>query len=358
MGIFNEQIPTDKISTNFPGQQGPPGPQGIGFKLDSNNNYDMQNKKLVNVDSATNSEDAINKSQLDIKTALLQDASSGTVVNNKAVIYSNTGLVHTKSVYFEDIPGPGDDGVSNQMRLLTPHQSFNNIHFNIPDLKNYDGNGGRMSSEMMVTSVDQTVTGKKVFQNIEVPNPTSNNQAANKYYVDHNFLNRLTGGAIGGDLDMRGHKIKFLELDNSDSSAARVAELNLKLSLGGGTMTGDINLDNHRVKNSLEPTNSKDLTTKNYVDTEIAKIPQGGGGSSTHFVRRDGTLSMTADLDLGGNKISNLKSRESDNDAVNKEYLNRKISEISSEISSETNVFAYLNNPNQTISQRNITSCQ
>ena len=60
---------------------------------------------------------------------------------------------------------------------------------------------------------------------------------------------------------------------------------------------------------------------------------------------------MTADLDLGGNKISNLKSPESDNDAVNREYLNQKISEISD----KTNVFAYLNNPNQTISQRNIT---
>ena len=393
MGIFNEQIPTDKISTNVQGQRGPPGPQGIGFKLDPNNNYDMQNKKLVNVDSGTNAEDAINNSQLDTKTILLQNASPGTVVNNKAVIYSDTGSVHTKSVYFEDIPGPGDDGVSNQMRLLTPHQSFNNIHLNIPDLKNYDGNGGRMSSEMMVTSVDQTVTGKKVFQNIEVPNPTSNNQASNKHYVDHNFLNRLTGGRIGGDLDMRGNTIKYLKFDNTDSAAARVAELKKKVDLSGSTMTGnlnmgnkqitnlgysisnptdvinlgfsdqkylqkvsdsDLNLDDHGVKNSLPPVSDKDLTTKKYVDDEIAKIPQSGGSSSTHFVRRDGTLSMTADLDLGGNKISNLKSPTGDNDAVNREYLNQKISESHVETSDKTNVFKYLDDPIQTISERNI----
>ena len=393
MGIFNEQIPTDKISTNVQGQQGPPGPQGIGFKLDPNNNYDMQNKKLVNVDSGTNAEDAINNSQLDTKTILLQNASPGTVVNNKAVIYSDTGSVHTKSVYFEDIPGPGDDGLSNQMRLLTPHQSFNNIHLNIPDLKNYDGNGGRISSEMMVTSVDQTVTGKKVFQNIEVPTPTSNNQASNKHYVDHNFLNRLTGGRIGGDLDMRGNTIKFLKLDNTDSAAARVAELKKKVDLSGSTMTGNLNmgnkqitnlgysisdptdvinlgfsdqkylqkvsdsdldLDDHRVKNSLPPVSDKDLTTKKYVDDEIAKIPQSGGSSSTHFVRRDGTLSMTADLDLGGNKITNLKTPTEDNDAVNREYLNQKISESHVETSDKTNVFKYLNDPIQTSSERNI----
>ena len=75
----------------------------------------------------------------------------------------------------------------------------------MPDLKNFDGYGSRPSSEMMITSVDQTATGKKTFQNIEVPNPTTNNQATNKYYVDHNFLNRLTGGQIGGDIDMRGN---------------------------------------------------------------------------------------------------------------------------------------------------------
>ena len=159
MGLFNEHKPTDQIPTNV--QQGPPGPQGIGFKIDSNNNYDMQNKKLVNANPGTNAKDVINKSQLDAKTDLLQDASSGTVVNNKAVIYSNTGSIHTKSVYFEDIPGPDDGGLSDQMRLLTPHQSYNNIHLNIPDLKNFDGFGGRPSSEMMITSVDQTVTGKK-----------------------------------------------------------------------------------------------------------------------------------------------------------------------------------------------------
>ena len=76
---------------------------------------------------------------------------------------------------------------------------------------------------MMITSVDQTDTGKKkTFQNIEVPNPTTNNQATNKYYVDHNFLNRLTGGQIGGDINMRGNSIKYLKLDTSNSAAARI----------------------------------------------------------------------------------------------------------------------------------------
>ena len=115
-------------------------------------------------------------------------------------------------------------------------------------------------------------------------------------------------------------------MDNSESAAARVAELNLKLSLGGGTMTGDINLDNHRVKNSLEPINSKDLTTKNNVDTEIAKIPQGsGGGSLIQYVKRDGTMAMTGNLNLGNKQIVNLGSNINNNsDVVNLGFCNTK----------------------------------
>ena len=217
----------------LPGPKGDKGDKGDGFKLNSDGNYDMENKKLVNVKPGTNNNDVVIKSQIQ----LLDTASPGIVVNNKSAIYSSTGSLHAQNLYLKDAP---EDGLSNELRILTPHQSYNNIHLNIPDLKNFDGYGSRPSSEMMITSVDQTVTGKKTFQNIEVPNPTTNNQATNKYYVDHNFLNRLIGGQIGGDIDMRGNSIKYLKLDTSNSAAARVNELNLKLSKSRGTMTGDL----------------------------------------------------------------------------------------------------------------------
>ena len=137
--------------------------------------------KLVNVGQRTNNYDVVIKSQLDTKTNLLQGASPGTVVNDKAVIYSDKGSVHAQNLYLKD---PPEDGLSNEIRILAGNQSYNNIHLTIPDLKNYDGFGGRRSSEMMITSVDQSVTGKKPFQNIEVPTPTSNSYPTTKKYVD------------------------------------------------------------------------------------------------------------------------------------------------------------------------------
>ena len=79
---------------------------------------------------------------------------------------------------------PDGAGSSNDVRLLTEHQSYENIHLNIPDLKNFDGHGGRAKSEKMVTSTEQHITGRKTFFDISVLKPDNNDQAANKKYVD------------------------------------------------------------------------------------------------------------------------------------------------------------------------------
>ena len=363
MSYSNGLLPDQSYQTvNKYVQRGLP---GVGFKLTVTGDYDVQNKKLTNVKSGTDSNDAVNKSQLDATTNLLHGSRAGDVVYDKAVIYSNTGAVHANSLYIED---PSDQGNSNDVRIMTEHQSYPNIHLNIPDLHNFDGHGGRPKSELMVTSVEQTVTGKKVFENIEVHNPTSNNQATNKYYVDHNFLNRITGGQIGGDLDMRGNTIKYLKLDNTESAAARVAELNLKLNRSGDKMDGDINMNNNFIQNIATPTlshqvtnkgycdynflnrqsggvlmgplsmNRNDLTgipdapkfgysavNKNYVDGEISKIP---GTDTSPFLRKDGQRAMTGSLSMNGNQIIQLKEPVSSSDASTKGYTDRKIDNI------------------------------
>ena len=430
MGIFNEHSSPSNSAANT----GTVGRPGIGFKLTDTGDYDMQNKKLTNVKSGTDSNDAANKSQLDSSTILLQGSRAGDVVNDKAVIYSNTGAVHARSLYLLDDP---QDGNRNEVRLETPHQSYGNIHLNIPDLHNFDGYGGRPKSEVMVTSVEQTVTGKKVFENIEVHDPTSNNQATNKLYVDHNFLNRITGGQIGGDLDMRGNTIKYLKLDNTESAAARVAELNLKLNRSGDKMDGDlilqpqpypiqgnthkaisynttrsiflsrkesfpmdvdINMNNNLIQNVATPTSShqatnkgycdynflnrqkggvlmgplsmnrNDLTgipdtpkfgfsavNKNYVDGEIAKIPQSGGNVDTSsFVKLDGSRAMTGNLNMYNHKIENLNTPTNFTDAATKQYIDETLLKshlISSEVE---NAFKYLSDQDESSSERNI----
>ena len=336
---------------------------GVGFKLTDTGDYDMQNKKLTNVKSGTDSNDAVNKNQLDHKTTLLQGSSAGNVVNNKAAIYSNTGALHARSLYLLDTPD--NAGNSDEVRILTEHQSRQNIHLNIPDLQNFDGYGGRPKSEIMVTSVEQTVTGKKVFENIEVHDPTSNNQAANKSYVDTKLS--LTGGTMTGDLILPHHNYPIPGNTNKviNYESQREIFLSRRESF---PMQADINMNNNFIQNIATPMSSHQVTNKgycdynflnrqsggvlmgslsmnqndlfeipapkygnsavnkNYVDTEITKVHQ--NLDLTPFLRKDGQRAMTGSLNMNGNQIIRLKEPVSSSDASTKGYTDQQISNI------------------------------
>ena len=373
MGIFNDET-TSTTGSGSIGQQGPQGPPGVGFILTDNGDYNLQNKKMVNVEQGTDPDDAVTKSQIQ----LLDGAQSGTVVNNKSVIYSNTGSVHTNSIYLQDIPDGA--GSSNDVRLMTEHQSYENIHLHIPDLQNFDRYGGRAKSEIMVTSTEQHITGRKTFFDINVLKPDNDNQAANKkyvddsvkkipspdlsghlekdgsspmtgnlnmnnnkiinlaagtqetdavnkYYVDQNFLNRLKPDALDGDLDMRGHTVKFLELSSEPSAAARVAELNLKAD-----------------KNYVD---NRDTFVINTVSTLV-------NTAFNTILRKDGSNSMTADLNLDDHKLINVKEPTNDKDGVNKKYFEDKLAESHLISSHKTNEFKYLYDTDESASEYNI----
>ena len=329
---------------------------GIGFKLTVTGDYDMQNKKLTNVKSGTDSNDAVNKSQLDATTNLLHGSRAGDVVNDKAVIYSNTGAVHANSLYIED---PPDQGNSNEVRIMTEHQSYPNIHLNIPDLHNFDAHGGRPKSELMVTSVEQTVMG----ENIEVHDPTSNNQAANKSYADTKLS--LTGGTMTGDLILPHHNYPIPGNTNKVINYESQREIFLSRQ-ESFPMQADINMNNNFIQNIATPTSSHQVTNKgycdynflnrqkggvlmgplsmnrndltgipdtpkfgysavnkNYVDGEITKI------DTTPFVKLDGSRAMTGNLDMGDHSIQKVGEPVNSDDVATKNYVDGEIGYIS-----------------------------
>ena len=356
MSYSNGLLPDQSYQTaNKYVQRGLP---GVGFKLTDTGDYDMRNKKLTNVKSGTDSNDAVNKSQLDATTNLLHGSRAGDVVYHKAVIYSNTGAVHARSLYLLDDP---QDGNSNEVRLETPHQSYGNIHLNIPDLHNFDGYGGRPKSEVMVTSVEQTVTGKKVFENIEVHDPTSNNQAANKSYVDTKLS--LTGGTMTGNLDMGGKKITGvgdLIEPSAETDVVNIRSLRNELNRVfptdftdkvlaylKGPRIGNLDMGGHLIQKVGDPVNSDDAATKNYVDNlSNTKLSLTGGtmtgdiilpkhnfqvpGNTNKvinyesqreiFLSRQESFPMQADINMNNNFIQNIATPTSSHQVTNKGY--------------------------------------
>ena len=334
---------------------------GVGFKFTDTGDYDMQNKKLTNAKSGMDSNDAVNKSQLDATTNLLHGSRAGDVVNDKAVIYSNTGAVHARSLYLLDDP---QDGNSNEVRIETTHQSYENIHLYVPDLHNFDGHGGRPKSELMVTSVEQTVTGKKVFENIEVHDPTSNNQAANKSYADTKLS--LTGGTMTGGLILPHHNYPIPGNTNKVINYESQREIFLSRQ-ESFPMQADINMNNNFIQNIATPTSSHQATNKgycdynflsrqkggvlmsslsmnrndlfeipapkygnsavnkNYVDGEITKIPV---SDTSPFLKIDGTRAMTGDLDMDSHRVTDCLDPINDKDLSTKKYVDTEITKV------------------------------
>jgi hypothetical protein len=82
-----------------------------------------------------------------------------------------------------------------------------------------------------VLEINTDIDALNTYTIVNLPIPTSNNEAANKEYVD-----------------------------NQDA---------LKLSLSGGTMSGAIDMGSNQINNLADPTSNTDAATKQYVDTAI-----------------------------------------------------------------------------------------
>ena len=384
MELFNEHSSTTK--TDSPNIQGPPGPQGIGYKLTSDGNFNIENKKLVNVKQGTNNNDVVTKSQIQY----IDSINPGEVKSNKAVIYSNTGSIHSNSIYIKDQYGQetifhNEDRDDNQIRLY------------IPNLKNNDSFGGRLKSSIMVTSIDQTIEGKKIFHDIQVPTPTIDGHASNKAYVVNEisnaidnfnyveksgdtmigplivpkdnypvqgnlnkvisyetqreiFLSKREGGKMLQPIDMNGFTIDNLPLptandhacnkgyvDNKVNSKADRSDLDDYMKLDGSkSMTGNLNMDNNRITNLSSPYFSHEAVTKDYVTTVMNHLP-------SLFLDRQGKSSMLGNLNMNNHLIQNVKDPDDTDDCANKKYVDSQISKANIKPShTPKNAFKYL----------------
>ena len=331
MGIFNEHGSTSS-DTILSGVQGPPGPQGIGFKLDANGNYDMENKKLTNVRNGDADKDVMVKLQIEgyvnNKTQYLDGVQPAKVTNNKAVIYSNNGLIHSNALYLKDT-------VDKEVQFFTENQDTNQIRLYIPNLKNNDSFNNCNKSSIVVTSIDQRIEGKKIFSDIEVPQPVRDNQACNKKYVDDkiqsagsqssdssNFVKK-TGSTMSGDLILQSQPYPILGNTNKAISynTARAIFLSKK---EGGSMEQTLDMNNHEIFNVKDPTAADQAANKKYVDTQLAtKLDK---ADAKKYVNVDGSNGMTGNLNLNEKTIINLNTDDKDiKSAANVGYVSSKV---------------------------------
>ncbi|GIY07046.1 uncharacterized protein CDAR_215251 [Caerostris darwini] len=142
-------------------KEGPIGPPGIGFKLTDNGNYDMEKKKLKNVDEPVDISDVATKSYVDSNKIELK--SDIVKLQKRSLIHSEHGDFDARNKIIGNVKDP-----INNLNVVNKQYLENNA---------------------LTLSQKNTIPIEK-FYNVNniplknLPNPQDKNDAVHKQYVD------------------------------------------------------------------------------------------------------------------------------------------------------------------------------
>ena len=281
------------------GKIGSRGLPGIGFKLDANNDYDMQNKKLVNVKQGTNNNDVVTKSQLDSEIAKIPS-----VDTSKFMLKTGDTMTGSLVVPKDNYP------VQGNLNKVISYETQREIFLSKEE-------GGLMKQSINMNNNFIT----------NVKDPIQADQATNKKYVENQLEKKLDKGS---DIDMKNNSIINLDFPSNQRDAAcvefvnnRIDDMTQKKFLkvdGTNNMTGNLNL-NEKIIINLN-TDDKDIKSAANVGYVSSKVQTAKG---------DVTVGLKTYLDTKI-KESHITS------STNKKDIFRYLMENADESSSENNI--------------------
>ena len=299
-----------------------------GLKLDVNNNYDIEGKRLANVGQGVNDDDAVVMQQIasldtSFETKLSQLKADSLQVDGSSHMTGDLDLRGQKLI------NPGE--IEMNRKLITNLNTDENndlsavnmitlkkFHPDVPahthevtkdiDLKELFNviQSKQRSLNELKTHYDSLVSFEEVNENFlsrqeEFPMQTQLNmnhnsitnlkdpefggEAATKKYVDDIETKLLSDVALElikkidiGEIDMKGERIINLGNPLYSSDAINTSYLHsfmsAYLNTDGGTMEGQIDMNNNKIINLPEPTSAKDAATKDFV--EKSHVSQSG----------------------------------------------------------------------------------
>ena len=363
-----------------------------GLKLDVNNNYDIEGKRLANVGQGLDDDDAVVMHQLtsldsvlnmelsQLKADSLQvDGSSHMTGDldlrgNKLILPGEINM-NRKLIKNLDVDENDDLSAVNMVTLKKFSSTSGDIDlqekFNVKNSKQQNFSHLSANYDNLVSFSDVKnifLSRKETFpmeagldmgnhQIYNVKDPTVDDQGANMRFVNIRF-SQFAANPTLGETNLSGEKIVNLATPTNDDDASNkkyVDDVDKKLrdqiseeviliqnALDGKVGKGNqIDMNGARIINLGNPTGKDDAVSQRYLISEITKyVPISGG-----FMR--------ANLSMGGNKITHLGYAVLEGDATSKKYVDQKF--ISPSGSME-NVFQYImNDVNQTSSEFGIT---
>ena len=233
------------------GLRGLRGLPGIGFKLDDNNDYDIQNKKMVNVKQGTHNNDVVTKSQLDSEIAKIPSADTTQFVKK-------TGATMNGDLILQPQPYPIHGNTNKAISYNTARNIF---------LSKKEGGS-------MLQSLDMN---NHFITNIK--DPVNADHGANKKYVDNQLVKKLDKNAA---IDMKDKAITNVKFPVNQKDVATVEYITQRITNsqknylkhdGTTSMSGDLNLNNNKIINlQTDSKNSKSAVNVELMENEITDL--------------------------------------------------------------------------------------
>ena len=337
-----------------------------GLKLDVNNNYDIEGKRLANVGQGLDDDDAVVMHQLTsldtgLKTELSQLKADSLQVDGSSHMTGDLDLrgnklilpgeinINRKLVKNLDVDENDDLSAVNMVTLKkfssspstsgdidlqekfnvknSKQQNFSHLSANYDNLVSFSDVKNiflsRKETFPMEAGLDM---GNHTIFNVK--DPTVDDQGANKKYVDAE-ANKIDQKTVSNRTE-----INRVETD------VKVLE-GKTLALSGGTMTGDLDMGTKNIKNLGNAKSSTDAVSARFLQNILANYLHIGGGA------------MTGPINMDDNKIIGLPFPTALSDAATKQYVDQAFISPSG---SMKNVFQYImNDANETSSEFGIT---
>ena len=329
MGIFNEQSFDNSFSR---GIQGAP---GIGFRLTADGNFDITGKKLTNVGAPTANADAATKKYVDDNTS--SHSSSGLTVNSNIDMKDRYRILNLKQPSDADEPATKQYADSkfldrNGSKTMIGNLDLNNnkiVNVGLATANKDAVNIAYLKSNIIYRDGTNPMTNNLRMNNFGITGlkatPDNAQDATSKNYCDNKFYPRDGSVALTGDLNIAGHRIKNLRSPRESNEVATKKYVDDSVSPylrkdGTVSMTGNLNMGNKSITGLFGPNNLTDAATKHYVDDSISK----SSPDLSDYLEKDGTVTMTGNLNLGSKKIINLATPTLNTDAATKKYVDDK----------------------------------
>ena len=265
-------------STSQGGKDGKDGLPGVGFKLTSSGDFDLQGKRLTNVAEGTENSDSVTKHQVD--TLKFQLKADSLQVDGSSHMTGDLDLRGQKLI------NPGE--IEMNRKLITNLDTDENNDLsavNMITLKKFHPNAPAPTHE-----VTKDIDLKELF-NVVKSKQRNLNELKTHYdslvsfeEVKENFLSRREEFPMETQLDMNHNSITNLKdpafggeaatkiyVDSSISSvvSSTAGSIATRLPLSGGTMTGPLDMGTKSISNLPTPKTPSEATSKQYVDRQL-----------------------------------------------------------------------------------------